>query len=76
MKSIKLSNRSIVASFLAIFILSVSFTARAELKPKERNILANEAKSIDLAKAMITGNTWNKLPGTATVSSGRVSQRI
>ena len=35
----------------------------AELKPRERNILANEAKTIDLAKVMITDNSWNKLPG-------------
>ncbi|MCE5347894.1 MAG: heparinase II/III-family protein [Bacteroidales bacterium] len=47
-------------SFLLIF---GSGTANAELKPRERNILANEAKAIDLAKVMITDNSWNKLPG-------------
>ncbi len=35
---------------------------KAELKPRERNILANEAKAIDLSKAIITDNSWNKLP--------------
>jgi hypothetical protein len=29
---------------------------------KERNILANEARSIDLAKSLITDISWNKLP--------------
>jgi hypothetical protein len=36
---------------------------KAELKSKERNILAKEAKAIDLAKVLITDNSWNKLPG-------------
>jgi len=36
---------------------------KAELKPRERNILANEAKAINLAGVMITDNSWNKLPG-------------
>ena len=35
---------------------------KAELKPRERNILANEAKTIDLSGAIITDNSWNKLP--------------
>jgi hypothetical protein len=35
----------------------------AEINPKERNILANEAKAIDLAKCLITDNSWNKYPG-------------
>lgn len=46
--------------FLTLFFnFSVSF---AEINPKERNILANEAKSIDLAKYLITDNSWNKFP--------------
>jgi hypothetical protein len=32
------------------------------LKPRERNILASEAKTIDLAKVLITDNSWIKLP--------------
>ncbi|MCX6328709.1 MAG: heparinase II/III family protein [Bacteroidia bacterium] len=36
---------------------------KAELKSKERNILAKEAKAIDLAKVLIIDNSWNKLPG-------------
>jgi len=52
-----------------VFIVSLSFfflfgsqPAKSELKPRERNILANEAKAINLAKVMITDNSWNKLP--------------
>ncbi len=52
--------KTILVVALAAFIF---MPLNAELKPKERNILANEAKSIDLAKVMITDNSWNKLPG-------------
>jgi hypothetical protein len=50
---------------LAGFITAIVFTGmiKAELKPRERNILATEAKEIDLAKVMIAGNSWNDLPG-------------
>ena len=47
--------------FVFIFFTSAN-PASAELTNKERNILANEAKAIDLAKALITNNSWNKLP--------------
>lgn len=47
---------------LSIFLLSVQ-TLKAELKPRERNILAAEAKAIGLSGAIINDNTWNKLPG-------------
>ena len=49
--------------FLSFIILSFIFsTSYAEIHPKERNILANEAKAIDLAKCLITDNSWNKYP--------------
>ena len=32
------------------------------LTNKERNILAKESKAIDLAKVLITDNSWNKFP--------------
>ena len=51
---------------LALILISLSLPAKAELKPRERNILANEAKTIDLSKDMITGNSWNRLPGYKT----------
>lgn len=47
---------------LSIFLISVQ-TLKAELKPRERNILAAEAKAIGLSGAIINDNTWNKLPG-------------
>lgn len=34
----------------------------AQLPGKERNILAKEAQSVDLAKVLITDNSWNNLP--------------
>ena len=45
----------------AIFFFS-SDSVYAELTSKERNILANKAKAIDLAKVLITDNSWNNLP--------------
>jgi len=48
---------------LALILISLSLPSKAELKPRERNILANEAKTIDLSNDMIAGNSWNKLPG-------------
>ena len=45
--------------FSAIFVSETG----AELKPRERNILENKSKEINLAKTMITDNSWNKLPG-------------
>lgn len=47
---------------VAIFFFSIN-TAKAELTNKERNILAKEAKAVDLAKVLITDNSWNKMPG-------------
>lgn len=47
----------------AVLLLCVLFLpTKAELTNKERNILANEAKTIDLAKSLITDNSWNKFP--------------
>ena len=53
---------SFLIATLVVSVLSVSVLF-AELKPRERNILANEAKAVDLAKVLITDNSWNKLPG-------------
>lgn len=49
-------------SSLLFFILSL-IPLQAELTPKERNILAKEARAIDLAGSLVTDNSWNKLPG-------------
>ncbi len=61
MKTLAKTLKSLLVASLA-FILLAATTLKAELKPRERNILANEAKAIDLAKVMITDNSWNKLP--------------
>jgi hypothetical protein len=50
----------------ACIIISVFFTfnpTMAEIQIKERNILSNEAKTIDLVRTLITDNSWNKIPG-------------
>jgi hypothetical protein len=44
-------------------LLSFAFsTLSAELKPRERNILAVEAKVIDLSKVLVRDNSWIKIP--------------
>jgi hypothetical protein len=53
----------ILPGLLTLILIALSNTLSAELTSKERNILAGEAKNIDLAKVLITGNSWNKLPG-------------
>ncbi len=47
---------------LALFLFSMVIPAKAVLTNKERNILANKAKAIDLAKSTITDDSWNKYP--------------
>lgn len=48
---------------LVLFLSTVVFGVKAELTNKKRDILANESKAVDLAKVLITNNSWNKLPG-------------
>jgi hypothetical protein len=62
MKTITKNPKSIFILFLALVTLSLSQPLKAGLKPRERNILANEAKAIDLTKVMITDKSWNRLP--------------
>ena len=60
-KVLSVAKRICVCS--ALIFLSFRFTAiYAEINPKERNILANESKTIDLAKYLVTDNSWNKHP--------------
>ncbi|MGQ9621709.1 MAG: heparinase II/III domain-containing protein, partial [Bacteroidales bacterium] len=47
---------------ILVIVLQSTFTA-GEVVPKERNILANRAKSVNLAGVLITDDSWNKLPG-------------
>jgi hypothetical protein len=59
--NIKLLTTIIKAALIMLLMLKF-IPAEAELTNKERNILAKEAKSIDLAKVLITDNSWNILP--------------
>jgi len=61
-KLIRRPNSLLIIS-LVLIILSTIQSVKAELEPRERNILANEAKAINLSAAMITDDSWNKLPG-------------
>ncbi len=63
MKKSDSKSGSLLTIMLLIFLLPVSQPLKAELKPKERNILAAEAKAIGLSGTLINDNTWNKLPG-------------
>jgi len=62
MKTVTQRMKALFFSGFVIIFLLLFQPANAELKPRERNILANEAKAIDLSNAMITDNSWNKLP--------------
>ena len=62
MKTLTFALKTFLSGCFALIFIAAPKIAFAELNPKERNILANEAKAIDLAKVMITDNSWNKLP--------------
>ena len=62
MKKIHIILKSLVIAGLAFLLLGGINPVNAKLTNKERNILANEAKTIDLAKSLITDNSWNQLP--------------
>ncbi len=62
--------KAIIKNPKAVFILLMAMVTfyqfkpiKAELKPRERNILSGEAKAIDISKVMVYDNSWNKLPG-------------
>ncbi|MFZ2341314.1 MAG: heparinase II/III family protein [Bacteroidales bacterium] len=63
MKKSGLKSGSLLTVMLMILLLPFIQALKAEPKPKERNILATEAKAIGLSGAIINDNTWNKLPG-------------
>ena len=54
--------RKLLTGTLILIMISGFQPANSEIKPKERNILANEAKAIDLGKVMIPDNSWNTIP--------------
>jgi hypothetical protein len=51
-----------ISSCVSIALIFTFSTLSAELKPRERNILGNEVKAIDLESVLITDNSWIKLP--------------
>ena len=53
--------QNVIHIFPALVLFFISNTLSAELKSKERNILANEAKEIDLTKVLISDNSWINL---------------
>jgi len=61
MKKLLKNLKTLLVANLALLLLPGSLL-KAELKPRERNILANEANAVNLASVMITDNSWNKLP--------------
>src|SRR5665648_656343 len=62
MKTMIMDLKILLTGCFALFFFTASNNGSAELTNKERNILANEAKAIDLTKVLITDNSWNKLP--------------
>jgi len=58
--------KDILKGFLTLLVLfaavPVASSAVPELTNKERNILAKEARIVDLQKVLITDNSWNRLP--------------
>jgi hypothetical protein len=62
MKTLDFGLKTLLFGCFVLIFFTASNLALAELTNKERNILANEAKAIDLAKVLVTDNSWNKLP--------------
>jgi hypothetical protein len=62
MKTLTPLLRTLLFGFFSLILLTVSNNASSEITSKERNILAREARAIDLAKVLITDNSWNSLP--------------
>lgn len=58
----KIKQYAVILLSISLFLFSNQFV-RAEIKPRERNILSNKAKEIDLSDVMIMDYSWNKLPG-------------
>ena len=62
MKRIKNQTRTVAFTIL-LLLLTFPLTVIAELKPRERNILAGEAGKIDLPEVLARDDSWIKLPG-------------
>lgn len=62
MKKILLSLKPVLVFSMILILSLLPKQSQAEPKSRDRNILANEAKAIGLAKVLITDNSWNKIP--------------
>jgi len=62
MKTFYSGNKIVLIVTIFLIFLSNNRLSLAEIKIKERNILASEAKTIDFNKSLITDNSWIKLP--------------
>ena len=62
MKKFQLTVKPLILALAAAILFFISHPVKAVLTNKERNILANEAKAINLAQVLITDNSWNKFP--------------
>jgi hypothetical protein len=62
MKTPTIFSKTFLSCFVVLLYLTTSNAVIAEVTSKERNILANKAKEIDLAKTLITDNSWNTTP--------------
>jgi hypothetical protein len=58
--SLRLKQASIFS--LSFFCLALTSAVKGELTPKDRNILATEAKAINLSQVLATDNSWIKVP--------------
>lgn len=63
MKTLSFGLKVFILTLCMLNFSSILTNSFAEVGIKERNILANKAKEIDLAKILITDNSWNKLAG-------------
>ena len=62
MKTLNDDLRTVLLSFCLINLFLVLNPVSAQVQIKERNILATEAKEINLNNILLTDNSWNKLP--------------
>lgn len=62
MKTTTITGKLRTFFLFTLVLLTSSDFLLAELTSKERNILSNKAKVVDLAKVLVTDNSWNKLP--------------
>lgn len=62
MKALPRGFKPLLFCYFTFLLISIANPVSAELAGKERNILANKAKAIDLDKILITDNSWNNFP--------------